>query len=88
MDNTRVKEIREGLKLTQAELAGLMGVSRATVNRWENGITRISRRMSNILADVSCTDLYLQWLVDHRKPRVRGRPFQRKNMLTQNNGGV
>jgi transcriptional regulator with XRE-family HTH domain len=82
MDNTRVKGIRKSLKLTQAELANLMGVSRATVNRWENGVTRISRRMSNILVDVGHTDLYLQWLLDHCKPRVRGRPFQKRNMLT------
>lgn len=32
-----VREIREALQLTQQELAELLGVSFAAVNRWENG---------------------------------------------------
>jgi DNA-binding transcriptional regulator YiaG len=31
-----VKEVRERLELTQVEFASLLGVSFATVNRWEN----------------------------------------------------
>lgn len=33
----KVKELREALLLTQQEFAKLLGVSFATVNRWENG---------------------------------------------------
>ena len=33
----RVKEVRESLGLTQAELAKRAGVARATVNRYETG---------------------------------------------------
>jgi putative transcriptional regulator len=32
-----VKELREALTLSQAEMAELLGVTFATVNRWENG---------------------------------------------------
>lgn len=33
----KVKMVRKRLGLTQAELASALGVSFATVNRWENG---------------------------------------------------
>jgi putative transcriptional regulator len=42
-----VKEIRRQLGLSQAELAHALGVSFATVNRWENGKTvpsKLARR--------------------------------------------
>ena len=32
-----IKQIREKLKLTQEQLAGELGVSFTTVNRWERG---------------------------------------------------
>ena len=32
-----VKELREKILFSQAELAEMLGVSFATVNRWENG---------------------------------------------------
>jgi putative transcriptional regulator len=32
-----IKRIRETLLLSQEELAGKLGVSFATINRWENG---------------------------------------------------
>ncbi len=39
----RVKQLRERLSLTQEALAESLGVSFATVNRWENGWTAPSR---------------------------------------------
>ena len=38
-----IKSARLQLKLTQEELAKQLGVSFATVNRWENGQTRPSK---------------------------------------------
>jgi transcriptional regulator with XRE-family HTH domain len=38
--STRIKVVRQKLGLTQARLAELMGVSFASVNRWENGQAR------------------------------------------------
>ncbi len=40
---SRVKSVRERLGLTQVELAARIGVSFATVNRWENGQTKPAR---------------------------------------------
>ena len=39
----QVKAIRAALKLSQEELAHAIGVSFATVNRWENGKTAPSK---------------------------------------------
>jgi putative transcriptional regulator len=39
----RVREIREQLNLTQEGMAEELGVSFATVNRWENGWTLPSK---------------------------------------------
>ncbi len=38
-----VKEVRRQLKLAQEELAHALGVSFATINRWENGKTTLSK---------------------------------------------
>jgi putative transcriptional regulator len=42
-----VKEVRRQLGLTQEELAHALGVSFATVNRWENGKTKPSKVARN-----------------------------------------
>jgi putative transcriptional regulator len=39
----QVKAVRKQLKLSQDELAQALGVSFATVNRWENGKTAPSK---------------------------------------------
>lgn len=39
----QVKKVRRQLGLSQEELAHALGVSFATVNRWENGKTRPSK---------------------------------------------
>ena len=36
----RLKDLREERDLTQAELAGILGVAPNTISRWERGITR------------------------------------------------
>ena len=41
--STRVKDLRERLELTQTQMAERVGVSFATVNRWENGHSRPTR---------------------------------------------
>jgi DNA-binding transcriptional regulator YiaG len=40
---TLVKKIREQLTLSQEDLARQLGVSYATVNRWENGQSKPSK---------------------------------------------
>ena len=41
--STLVKEIRQQLALSQEDLARQLGVSYATVNRWENGQSQPSK---------------------------------------------
>lgn len=37
MDRIKIKELREKMMLTQVEFAKLLGISFASVNRYENG---------------------------------------------------
>jgi superfamily II DNA or RNA helicase/DNA-binding XRE family transcriptional regulator len=39
----RIKQLRQRCGLTQVQMAGLMGVSFASINRWENGQTKPSQ---------------------------------------------
>ena len=43
MNVPSVRELRRRLGLSQRELAGRLGVARATVTRWENGTRRPSK---------------------------------------------
>lgn len=47
----RLHRLRSGLGLSQEQLARRLGVSFATVNRWESGRARMSDRMSRALSD-------------------------------------
>lgn len=42
MIDERIKELRKHLKITQSELAEILGVSRSSVNAWEQGISNPS----------------------------------------------
>jgi transcriptional regulator with XRE-family HTH domain len=44
MTGSELRQAREELNLSQSQLADRLGVSRATVNRWENGATDITSR--------------------------------------------
>jgi len=52
--STLIKTIREQLTLSQEDLARKIGVSYATVNRWENGQTRPSR-LARAQLDAFCS---------------------------------
>lgn len=45
--STKVKSVRQKLALSQEDLAKALGVSFATVNRWENGKTNPSKLARN-----------------------------------------
>ena len=49
MDKETFKRRREKLGLTQEELAKRLGASRATINRYENGRTRITQAVEMAL---------------------------------------
>ncbi len=52
---SRVRSIRDRLDLTQAQFAERIGVSFATVNRWENGQTRPARLAWRQILDLEAT---------------------------------
>jgi DNA-binding transcriptional regulator YiaG len=50
----RIKELRDQLRLTQEAMAETLGVSFATVNRWENGWTvpsKLALRQIDLLCE-------------------------------------
>lgn len=51
----KVKYVREKLKISQEELAHELGVSFATINRWENGSYNPSR-LARKAFDEYCTE--------------------------------
>lgn len=52
MDNITLKHLRKNAKLTQAELAVLMGVSRDVIINMENGHTKISGPKQKLLEQI------------------------------------
>jgi len=48
-----VKEVRKQLALSQEDLARELGVSYATVNRWENGLSKPSK-LARVQLDGFC----------------------------------
>jgi predicted ATPase/DNA-binding CsgD family transcriptional regulator/DNA-binding XRE family transcriptional regulator len=51
----RLRALRSSLGLSQEQLARRLGVSFATVNRWESGRTRVSERALAALADLEAS---------------------------------
>ncbi len=61
MKTAQFTKLRKQMRLTQAELARELGVSRAAVSRWESG----KRKIDNILA------LALECLAERRAGKKR-----------------
>src|SRR5579863_7411395 len=51
----RLKDLRRRLGLSQEQLARRLGVSFATVNRWESGRTQLSARSLAALAELEAS---------------------------------
>lgn len=55
MDGSELKQIREALRLSQADLGSLMDVPQATISRWESGKVTIERpRMLALALEALC----------------------------------
>lgn len=51
-----IKSMREHLKITQSELAKMLGVTQGAVSQWENGTTRPDIKLLPKLAQIlKCT---------------------------------
>jgi len=64
-----VTRAREALRVTQAELANLLGVDRVTVARWETGVRR---------PDAAIRDRLLELVTKHLLARLRGDSRRRR----------
>lgn len=51
MKLNRLKELRKEKKLTQQEVAEILGVNEKTVSRWENGENEIKLAQANMIAN-------------------------------------
>lgn len=49
----RIKKLREGLRLTQEEMAEKLGITRVTVARWETGAARPKGLYLRALTDLA-----------------------------------
>jgi putative transcriptional regulator len=65
----RLAGVRARLGLSQEQLARQLGVSFATVNRWETGHTQMSARAARALADFEARSA-----AAGEQPRPRARP--------------
>lgn len=62
-----VKEIRRQLTMSQEDLARQLGVSYATVNRWENGLSKPSR-LAKAQLDAFCSRMTDEGRLNIAKP--------------------
>ena len=67
-----VKEIRRQLSLSQEDLARALGISFATVNRWENGLVKPSK-LAKAQLDNFCAKMTRQGKLKLTGLPVRGR---------------
>lgn len=63
-----VKEVRRQLAMSQEDLARELGVSYATVNRWENGQARPSK-LARAQLDAFCDRMQSAGVLDLSKDR-------------------
>ena len=54
-DSNAIRDLRSQLHLTQVEFAALLGVTPATVGRWERGDTLVQRRLQQRLAELAAS---------------------------------
>lgn len=71
--NQRLKEAREALKMSQAELARRAGVRQPTVYEWEEGITK-SLKGPNLLKVASALETTPEWLLTGKGAKSRNTP--------------
>lgn len=66
-----VKEVRRQLSISQEDLARELGVSYATVNRWENGHAKPSKLARKQL-DIFCKKMQAAGILDFSEKNANG----------------
>ena len=71
MDSSRIKQARKAAKMTQAQLADVVGVNRATISKYESGEIIPSIEMLGYISDaVGCTIEYLLGYDNEMRPSI------------------
>jgi transcriptional regulator with XRE-family HTH domain len=78
VEASTLRAFRSDFNLTQKELAKIMVVNKQTISRWENNLNRIPRWVEFSLASIAEDKPALELIKSQRKPRIHGRPFQKK----------
>ena len=73
MDGAEIRKLRKQLSLTQEEFAHEIGVTFATVNRWENGKSEPSRLALRVLTALNAKIAAAGRKSSGRSSVVRGR---------------
>lgn len=89
----RIKEIRKKRKMTQADVAEALGISRSVVANWETGVTEPDAAQMRKLRDLfNISPDYLCGLVDeyttYNIPKSFNIDFNRLNALGKNVMGI
>jgi DNA-binding transcriptional regulator YiaG len=74
MDGKEIRTLRKHLDLTQEEFAHEVGVTFATVNRWENGKSKPSRLAVRVLQRMQVDAGLAPATSSRRRPRRAARP--------------
>lgn len=75
----RIKELRLNAKLSQKELADIIGVNQTAVSQWERGVTSPKySQVQNLCKVFQVSDAYLLGMIDQKKP-----PTSKADGLTQ-----
>jgi len=67
----RVKLVRKGTGMSQAEFAGAVGVHRSAIGQWENGFTK-NLRADVALAMERISGYSASWIITGRGPQKTG----------------
>jgi transcriptional regulator with XRE-family HTH domain len=78
MEASTLRAFRRDFDLTQKELAKIMVVNKQTISRWENSLNRIPGWVEFSLTSIAEDKQGLELIKSRRKPRIHGRPFQKK----------
>ena len=77
---TKLKDLRTSKKMTQNELAQMLGVTQQAVARWENGRSEPDATTLNWLA--TFFDVSVDYLLGNKNESVRPLSREQKNLLT------
>ena len=78
MNGLELRDLRRKAGLFQAEVAEYLEVDKQTMSRWERFGKRIPRPVEFAFYDLVYREGLIDEIKSKRKPRIYGRPFQKR----------